>query len=140
MYLRRKGLHFPGSLGEAASEVFEEIFPDIDKGPDHFGILQYDRVAMSRISWEYLSARHPRTRFKCKTPSICIYVRAYEMLHLENPSKEMAYRQAFLGRFPNIEFETFESDHFMTGIKEDVARSILRFLRDLSEVPLPTGF
>lgn len=140
MYVRRCGLHLPSSLGAAASEVFEEIFPDIDKGPDHFGILHYDRVAMSRISWEYLIPRHPNTHFKSDIHTLCIYGRADEMLKLDDVRQEEAYREAFEKRFTNIEFETFESDHFMTGIKEDVARSMDCFLRDLSEIPLPTGF
>lgn len=140
MYVRRCGLHMPTSLGAAASEVFEEIFPDIDKGPDHFGILHYDRVAMSRISWEYLIPRHPSTRFHSDIPTLCIYGRADEMLKLDNVREEETYRSAFEQRFANIEFETFESDHFMTGIKEDVARSMDCFLHDLTEIPLPTGF
>lgn len=140
MYVRRCGLHFPSSLGAAASEVFAEIFPGIDKGPDHFGILHYERVAMSRISWEYLVPRHPNTRFRSDIPTLCVYGRADEMLKLDDVRREEDYRDAFEERFSNIEFETFESDHFMTGIKEDVARSMHGFLRDLAKIPLPTGF
>jgi|GEM_PF-1188542 len=140
MYVRRCGLHLPSSLGAAATEVFEEIFPDIDKGPDHFGILHYDRVAMSRISWEYLIPRHPNTRFRSDIPTLCVYGRHDEMLKLDDADQEEAYRRAFEERFSNIDFDTFASDHFMTGIKEDVARSIHQFLHDLSEIPLPTGF
>jgi len=139
MYVRRRGLRPPSSLGDAANVVFEDIFPGIDKGPDHFGILSYDRVAMGTISREYLIPRHPNTHFDSPTPTMCLYGLGDEMLKLDCPEHEAAYRDAFSERFSNIEFASFHADHFMTGIKEEVAMAIDAFLVRQQTITLPTA-
>lgn len=101
---------------------------------------RFKLICGSQCVFDTSQAGHPNTRFRSDIPTLCVYGRHDEMLKLDDADQEEAYRRAFEERFSNIDFDTFASDHFMTGIKEDVARSIHQFLHDLSEIPLPTGF
>lgn len=130
MYLDHEGYHWPASLGAAASIVLDEIFPAIDKGPDHFGIMPYERVDIPCVAREYLFHRKPNTRFVSDKPALCLYGLGDEMLHLDEPEREKTYQDAFLRRFPNAQFTSFEADHFMTGIKDSVAQEIHSFLEN----------
>jgi len=127
-YIAERGYSWPASVGELASVVLDRVFPEIDKGPHHFGIMPYDRVAIGRVSREYLFHRKPNTSFVCDKPTLCMYGLGDEMLELDDPEKELLYQGQFRRRFPNISFDSFKADHFMTGIKEDVAKSIYRFV------------
>ncbi len=132
IYVRSRGLSIPHSAGEIASVVLDEVFPEIDKGPDHFGILTYDRVNLTRISFEYVLKLGPRMNFTCPIPTLCMYGKGDEMLGMDDPNTEIKYREEFEKRFPNIMFSTFEADHFMTGLKTQVAQTMHLFVAPLS--------
>jgi len=128
IYFRERGLRPPSSIRDLTHVVLTHIFPEIDQSPDRFGILPFDRVDLRRISGEYVFARRPGTRFVCDKPSLCIYGFGDELLDLARPSSEADYVQSFRRRFPNIRFESVRANHFMSGIREEVARSIHRFI------------
>lgn len=128
IYVRERGLHPPSSIRDLTHVVLRRIFPDVDQSPDRFGILPFERVDLGRISSEYVFARRPGTRFVCRKPALCIYGFGDRLLDLDRPTAEAGYVRTFRRRFPNIRFESVQADHFMSGIREEVARSILRFV------------
>jgi len=128
LYLEDRGLRRPESIGDFVSVVLDRIFPEIEKGPDRFGIMSYDRLALWRLAWEYFFFRSPNRRFVCLKPTLCLYGLGDEMLNLGNAQMEAAYRKQLSVRFPAAEFKSFRADHFMTGIKEDIARTMQEFM------------
>lgn len=126
LYFRRAGLRIPTGLGSIASTVLDDIFPELDKGPDHFGILPYANVDLGAVAREYLLRIQPRVE-GAKTPVLCCYGQGDAMLRMEKEGAERTYREAFAGLFPNIEYATFPADHFMTGIEQDVSERVLDF-------------
>jgi pimeloyl-ACP methyl ester carboxylesterase len=127
MYVRKRGWKPPSSAGDAVSAILDEVFPEIDKSPDHFGILPYDNANRGRLAWEYFLQSEPRIR-GLQVPTLCCYGLGDAMLGLADERAASKYRQAFAARFPTISYETFRADHFMTGLKEQVAQTIQRFL------------
>lgn len=128
-YLRSRGLSVPSGLGDMASVVLDEVFPEIRKDAHHFGILRYDRVNRLTITREYLMRGGPNTNFVSKVPTLCCYALKDRMLGLVNPALENEYKRAFLRRFQSIAFETFDGDHFMSGLREQVAERVYAFLQ-----------
>lgn len=128
IYVRERGLRPPSSVRDLTHVVLKRIFPDIDQTPDRFGILPFERVDLRRISGEYVLARRPGTRFVCRKPALCVYGFGDRLLDLDRPTAEAGYVRSFRRRFPNIRFESVRADHFMSGIREEVALSILRFV------------
>ena len=130
MYWSSRQFKPPKSLGEAVSVVLDEVFPEIDKADDHFGILRYDRVRKPVLIREYLFRGFPNTKFQIPKPTLCCYALNDLMLGLCDPERERAYRAEFSDRFPLAEFATFDSDHFMTGLREQIARRVQTFLEN----------
>lgn len=128
IYMRERGLRPPSSIRDLTHVVLTNIFPEIDQTPDRFGILPFDRVDLRRISGEYIFARRPVTRFTYAKPALCIYGFGDDLLNLARPETEARYVRSFRRRFPNIRFESIRADHFMRGLKEEVAASIHRFI------------
>jgi len=128
IYWQERGVSWPESSGDLAYVILDHLFPEIDKGPDHFGIMTFERVAMGRIAREYILHNRPKISFCSSKPALCLYGRGDELLELDKLENETDYRAQFEKRFPNVTFDSFQADHFMSGIKEDVAKTIHRFI------------
>lgn len=130
MYHAARGLRRPASLGDAVSVVLDEVFPAIPKDADRFGILRYDQVRKATLIREYLFRGGPSIRWVSRAPALCIYGMQDRMLGLADPAAERRYCDEFRKKFSQIEFDTFDADHFMVGLREQVARRILTFLSE----------
>lgn len=126
MYYRAHGLRPPRSVGQAVNAVLAQVFPEVDQGPDHFGILPYSRVRTWRVARDYLTARQPRLR-AVHAPALCCYADGDELLGLHDQASINDYRSSFSTQFDQLNFATFASDHFMNGVKDSVADRILTF-------------
>lgn len=127
LYYRERGMRPPSSAGDAVSTILDQVFPEIEKDEHHFGILPYKNVRRLRVAREYFLRVYPRIS-GLSIPTLCCYGLGDAMLNLADEAAASKYRSAFRARFPEVQFSTFEADHFMTGIKETVAGEIMAFL------------
>ena len=123
----RKNLQKPRTTG-LLTVVLDELFPDIDKDLDHFGVLPYQRVDGIRTARQYFFHRRTRQLQPISTPALVCYGSEDRLLQLDNEERRKVYLGTFAQRFANLTTVRMPSGHYMDGIEERVGSEMLHFL------------
>ncbi len=106
------------------------LFPQIGRGPGHFGVLRRSRTRLFRILAEMMMPNPLSGVVLSETPSLCLYGRQDEVLRIFHREMGKDYEPAIRRICPNARFQVFPGGHFLRcpKVRTAVGEAILAFL------------